>query len=89
MKEAGGNSSKTTGAETGNVMTISMAEKANSFSADNNRACSNKESRKNKCGNDMAAAEDRIGTTQSICHRDRQEEELLHLWRIQAHGLSL
>ena len=86
MKEAGGNSSKTTGAEIGNATTISMAERANGFSADNNRACSNEGSRKNKCSNDIAAAEDRVGTTQSICYGDRQREELLHLWRIQAHG---
>ena len=31
-------------------MTLSVAEEANVFSAGNNRACSNRRDRKNKCG---------------------------------------
>ena len=32
------------------AMTLSVAEKANAFSAGDNRACSDRRSRKNKCG---------------------------------------
>ena len=71
-------------------MTLSVAEEArNATSVGDNRAHSNRESRKNKHSDDMTAVEDRVGTIQPICHGDRQEEELLHLWRIQAHGPSL
>ena len=89
MKGTGGSNSKTTGAEIGKTMTISVAEKANAFSAGNNRTCSNGGSRKDEHGNDMAAAEDRVSIMQPICHGGRQGEKLLHLWRIWAHGLSL
>ena len=89
MKGTGGSSSKTTGAEIGNAMTISVAEKANAFSAGDNRTCSNGESRKNKRGNDTAAVENRVGAMQPICHGGRQEEKLLCLWRIWIHGPSL
>ena len=42
-------------------MTLSVAEEANAFSAGNNRACSNGESREDKCGNGMTIAENRVG----------------------------
>ena len=89
MKEAGGDSSKTTGAETDNATTISVAKETNTFSAGNNRACSDGGSREDECGDGMATAENRVGTMQLICHRGGQGEELLCLWRIWAHGLPL
>ena len=89
MKEVGGDSSKTTGVETDNATTISVAKETNAFSAGNNRACSNGESREDECGDGMATAENRVGTMQLICHGGRQGEELLCLWRIWAHGLPL
>ena len=39
------------GAETNNAMTLSVVEKANAFSADDNRACSNERSRMDKHSN--------------------------------------
>ena len=68
MKGTERNSFKTTGAEIGNVMAISVAEEANAFSAGDNRACSNGGSKEDKHGNDTATAEDRVGTIQPICH---------------------
>ena len=70
MKRAGGDSSKTTEAETDNATTLSVAEEANAPSAGNNRACSDGESREDKYGNGMTSAEDRVGATQPICHGD-------------------
>jgi len=43
--------SSKTGAETDIAMTPSVVEKANAFSADNNKACSNGGSRKNEHSN--------------------------------------
>jgi len=40
MKGTGRRSSKTTGAEISNTMTLSVAKEANTFSAGNNRTCS-------------------------------------------------
>jgi len=57
-------------------------ETRNATSVGNNRACSNRGSRKNKHGNDMATVEDRVGATQPIYYGDRQEEELLYLWML-------
>jgi len=42
-------------------MTISVAEKANAFSAGDNRACSDGGSRKDKHSNDTTAVENRVG----------------------------
>ena len=39
------------GAKTDTTTTTRVAEKANTFSASDNRACSNRRSRENKCGN--------------------------------------
>jgi len=80
MKRTEGSSSKTTGPETSNITTISVAEKAFAFSAGDNRTCYNAESKKNECGNEMAAAGDRVGITQPICYGGRQGKELLRLW---------
>jgi len=89
MKRAGGNSSKTIGAETNNATTISVAKNANVSSADDNRACFDGGSRENECGNGTTTTEDRVGAMQPICHGSRQEEKLLCLWRFQAHGPPL
>ncbi len=67
-------------------MTLSVAEEANAFSAGNNRACSNGESREDKCGNGMTIAENRVGAIQPICYRSRQREKLLCLWRFWVYG---
>jgi len=48
-----------------------VAEKANVFSAGDNRACSNGGSRKNKHGDGTATAGDRVGAMQPICHGDK------------------
>ena len=83
MKRIKKNSSKTTGAEIDNAMTFSMAEEArNAPSVGDNRACSNKGSRKKEYNNSVATVESRVGATQPIYYRDRQGEKLLHLWRI-------
>ena len=71
MKGVGKDSSKTTGAEIDNVMTISVIKEANAFSADNNRVCSNGGSREDKCSNGMTTAENRVGTTQPIFYGGR------------------
>ena len=89
MKRAERDSSKTIGAETDNAMTISIANEANAFSAGDNSTCSNRGSRKDECSDDIAAAKNRVGLTQLICHRGKQGEELLYLWRFWAHGLPL
>ena len=52
-------------------MTISVAEKASTSSAGDNRACSNGGSRKDKHGNGITAAENRVGTMQLICYGGR------------------
>ena len=44
-------------------MTISVAKEANTFSAGNNKVCSNGRSREDECGNGMTTAEDGVGTT--------------------------
>jgi len=50
-QERTGKRSSKTGAETDIAMTSSVAEKANTFLADNNKACSNGGSRMNECSN--------------------------------------
>jgi len=90
MKRTGRNSSKTTEAETDNAMTLSVIEKAgNAPLAGENRACSNGESKKDKCNNDIPIAKSRIGTTQSLCNGSGQGKELLYLQRVRAHSLIL
>jgi len=80
MKRTGRNSSKTTGAETNDTTTLSVAEEVENTSAGDNRACSNRESRKDKCSDSITTAENRVGTMQPICHGDRQGKKLLCLW---------
>ena len=70
-------------------MILSMAEKANTFSAGGNRTYSDGRNRENKCGSGK-----RIGTRGSSKKRplhdgSGQGEKLLYLWRIWAHGLLL
>jgi len=90
MKEIRRNCFKTTEAETDNATTLSMVEEAgNAASVGDNKTHPNGGSRKDECSNSTTIAENKVDTTQPICYRDRQRKELLHLWRIQAHGLSL
>ena len=73
------------------IMTLSVTEKANTFLASNNRACSNRRSRKNKCGSSKRIrTRDRdVSKKRPLCDGSKQVKKLLCLWRIQAHGLSL
>ena len=62
-KKTSRDSSKTIGAETDNAITPSVAEEVrNTPLVGGNRARSNEESRKNKCSNGMATAEDKVST---------------------------
>ena len=72
-------------------MTLSVAEKARStFLVDNHRAYSNRRSGKNKCSDGKGIeTRDRNPKKIPLCNGDGQEEELLCLWGIWAHGLSL
>jgi len=72
-------------------MTLSMVEEANTFSAGNNRACSDGRDRENEYSGGKGI---RIGDRGSskkglLCYRSRLWEELLHMWRFQAYGPSL
>jgi len=70
MKRSGGNSSKTTGAETKHATTISVVEEAgNTSPVDDNGACSDGRSRKNKCGDGALTTEGRVGAMQPIYYR--------------------
>ena len=90
MKGVRKNDSKTTGAETGNATILSVAEKARkAISAGNNRTHSNGGSKKDKCGDGVPIAKSKVSATQPLYNRSRQEEELLYLQRIQAHGPTL
>ena len=72
------------------AMTLSMAEKANAFSAGGNRACPNGRSKKNKCGNgERIEARDRNPKKRPLCNGGGQGKKLLYLWRIQTHSLTL
>jgi len=79
---------ETAGAATEYAMTISVAKEANASPAGNNRACSNRGSRK-----DEYSSSERVGNGGSkkrlIYNRNRQRKELLCLWRFQAHGPPL
>ena len=54
-------------------MTFSMAKEANTFSASDNRACSNRRSRENKCGNGEKAGTKGGSSPQKrpLCHEDK------------------
>ena len=89
MKGTGGSSSKTTGAERGNAMTISVAEKANAFSAGDNSACSNRGSGEDKYGSSVEIRHGCSSKKESLCNRNRLGEELLCLWEFWAYGPPL
>ena len=73
------------------AMTLSVAKKANVFSADDNRACSDERSRENKYSSSKRiGTRDRNPTKKGLLHDgSRQGEKLLHLQRIWAYGPSL
>ena len=62
-------------------MILSMAEEANTFSADNNRACSNRGSREDQCsdGEGMGTGSGGIFKKGPLHDGSRQGEELLYL----------
>ena len=73
------------------VTTFSVAEEANTFSAGDNRVCSNGESREVQCSNGEGTG---IGSGNAskkrpLHDRSGQGEELLYLWVIWAHSPSL
>ena len=71
-------------------MTSSIAEEArNATSVDDNRTYTDRESKKDKYNDSIATAEDRVGVIQPLYNRSRQGKELLCLWRIWAHSLTL
>ena len=72
-------------------MTLSVAEKASSISSvGDNRAHFDGRSGKNKCSDgERTEAGDRAPKKRPLCDGGGQEEELLCLRRIWAHGLSL
>jgi len=66
MMRTGGSSLQAVGTVTSDVMTTSVAEKTgNTFSAGNNRACSDRESRENGCSDGTPSTE---GRSQLLCH---------------------
>ena len=90
MKGVRRKDSKTIGAKTGNATTLSVAEEARkAISAGNNRTHSNRGSKKDKCSDGASIVKSKIGVMQPLCNRSKQEEELLYLQRIQAHGPTL
>ena len=73
-------------------MITSMAKEAGNASiASNNRAYSNRGSRKDGYSDDMPSTKGRECTKKLLCHRCKQEreKELLQLWRIQTYGKTL
>ena len=68
-----------------------MAEKANVFSASNNRAYSNGRSRKNKYSDDKEIRTRERSTFQKgpLCNGCGPRKKLLYLWRVWAHDLPL
>jgi len=73
------------------AMTISVAEEVFVSSAGTNKACSNRESRKDKYGDGEGTGVGSRGTSQkrSLCYGSRLGKKLLYLRRIWAHGLPL
>jgi len=69
MTRIGRTSPKIARAKISNATTTSVAKKAgNTSTVGNNRACSDGESRKNKCRSGMPSTEDRVGSMQPICY---------------------
>ena len=89
-EETNGKSSQA-GAMTDIAMTLSVTEEANTFSAGNNKTCSNRRSRKNECSNGERIRTRDGGSSKKrpLCNRSGQREELLCLQKIRAHGLLL
>ena len=72
-------------------MIFSVAEEANTFSADNNRACSDRRGRENEYsgGKEIRIGDGGFSKKGLLCYGSRSWEELLHIWRFWAYGLSL
>jgi len=83
--------SSETGAMTVNAMTLSVVEKVTTFSAGNNRACSDRRSGENKCnGVERAGTRDGGSSKKGSLHYGSGSwKELLHLQRFWAYGLLL
>jgi len=79
------------GAKTNNAMTLSVTEEANAFSAGNNRACSNRRSRKNEYSSGKRVGTEDGGSSEKrpLYYGSGLRKELLCLWGFQAHGPSL
>ena len=79
------------GAMTVNAMTLSVVEKVTTFSAGDNRACSNRRSGENECGGVERARTRDGGSSKkgSLYYGSGSQKELLHLQRFWAHGLLL
>ena len=78
---------------TNSVITPSMVKEATTFSAGDNRACSD-----GRCGEDKCGSSKRVGGRAKyggssemgpLFHRNRPGKELLCLWRLWAHSLPL
>jgi len=65
-------------------MASSLAKEIGDTSTvDSHRTCSNRRSGENKCSNDKPSTEGRISLEKPIHHgyRQKDEQELLHIWR--------
>ena len=75
------------------AITLSVAEEAIALSADDNRACSDERSRKDKhsSGEESRArtGNESSSKTRPLCNGGRLREKFLCLQRIWTHGLSL
>ena len=70
---------------------LSVAEEINAFLAGDNRAYSDRRSRKNECGSSERIRIRNGGSSKKgpLHNGSGQREKLLYLWRIWAHGPSL
>jgi len=66
-----------------------MAEKANTFSAGNNRTCSDRGSGEDKYSSGVGIIHGGSSKKGFLCNGNKLEEELLCLWRFQAYGPPL
>jgi len=90
MMRTGGISPQAAGTATSNATTTSMVKEAgNTFSAGDNRICSDRESEKNECSNNALSTEGRGCSKKPLCYGHRQRKKLLHMQQIQAHGPTL
>ena len=76
---------------TNNAMTISVAEKASTFPAGDNKACSNGRSRKDECNGSEGVRTRDGGSSKKrpLCYGSGSWKELLCLQGFWAHGPSL